>query len=95
MEHIQAEYTARNRALEHFERTEKHHRQEEFRSIRTNISPKTYDDAMYHLQSRTLAGTEKWLLRDATFHTWLENSESSIDLLWLLGIPGAGQSSRR
>ncbi|KAL9115839.1 MAG: hypothetical protein Q9227_000207 [Pyrenula ochraceoflavens] len=92
LEHIQAEYHARNRALEHFERTEKHHRQQEYESIRTNVSPKTYDDVTYHLQSRLLAGTEKWLLRDATFQRWLESSETSMRLLWLQGIPGSGKT---
>ncbi|KAI8724319.1 NACHT domain-containing protein [Fusarium sp. LHS14.1] len=46
----------------------------------------------HHMQTRSevLEGTGKWLLQDATFLRWKNESASSI--LWLHGIPGSGKS---
>ena len=91
MEHIQAEHRERLRALEHFERTEKFHQRQEFEIIKADISPKNYEDAIYHLRHRVLVGTGKWLVRDPQFIKWLDVSENLTRLLWLQGIPGAGE----
>ena len=89
-EHIQQEHEARLRSLEHFESTSKAHRNQEFCSIRTDISPQTYDARLNWLRGRTCARTGKWLLTDAVFRKWTNVSEKSVRLLWLQGIPGAG-----
>ena len=93
LEHIQAEYEHRLRALEYFERTELSHQRQEYDSIKADISPPTYDEALYLIHSRTYPGTGKWILKDPDFNKWLEISDLSTQLLWLQGIPGAGMSS--
>jgi len=94
LEHIQAEHSARLRALEHFERTERAHQRQEYESIRADVSPRTYEDLLNHFQGRICEGTGKWLMKDPTFTKWLEFSDHSTNLIWLQGIPGAGESSK-
>ena len=89
-EHIQQAHEARRLALAHFEKTEKAHQQQEYCAIRTEISPKTYDDKLNELHGRTYESTGRWLLKDADLAKWLDRSEKSTRLLWLQGIPGAG-----
>ena len=90
LEHIREEHEARHRALEHFERTERPHRRQEYNTIRETISPKMYEEEFYRIRGRICEGTGRWLLRDATFTKWLQNAEKSMRLIWLQGIPGAG-----
>ncbi|KAL9096860.1 MAG: hypothetical protein Q9165_000824 [Trypethelium subeluteriae] len=92
LEHIQAEHSARARALEHFERAERSYRRQEYESIRAEISPKTHEDALYRFQARISEGAGRWLIEDATFNKWLDLSETSTKVLWLQGIPGAGKT---
>jgi hypothetical protein len=92
LEHIQAEHSARQRALDHFERTERTHQQQEYDSIKTDLSPIMYGEILYRLHSRVCDGTGKWLMRDSTFTKWLDTQDMSTKLLWLQGIPGAGLS---
>jgi len=90
LEHIREEHEARLRALEHFERTERSHRRQEYNAIKEAISPRTYEEDLYRVQGRICEGTGKWLLRDTTFIKWLKESEKPAKLIWLQGIPGAG-----
>ncbi|KAI9664051.1 MAG: hypothetical protein M1821_007542 [Bathelium mastoideum] len=92
LEHIQAEHSARARALEHFERTERSHRRQEYEAIKADFSPRTYERTLYHLQGRQSEGSGEWLIRDSIFNKWLDVSEPSTKTLWLQGIPGAGKT---
>jgi len=93
LEHIQEEHHARLRALEHFESTERSHRRQEYQSIKTDISPKSYDGKLDWFHGRVCEGTGKWLTRDASFAKWLDIYDTSAKLLWLEGIPGSGASN--
>src|SRR2546421_2826814 len=77
LEHIQEEHQARIRALEHFERTETFHLRQEYQSIKTDISPRTYGDRLDWFHGRICEGTGRWLMRDATFAKWLDISDTS------------------
>ncbi|KAF2239008.1 hypothetical protein EV356DRAFT_504364 [Viridothelium virens] len=92
LEHIQAEHSARARALEHFDRAERSHRRQEYKSIEADISPKTYGDALYRFRARIAEEAAKWLIEDTTFNKWLDLSDTSTKVLWLEGIPGAGKT---
>ncbi|GAB1319448.1 hypothetical protein MFIFM68171_09658 [Madurella fahalii] len=91
-EHIQQQYEARVRALEHFDVTERAHRRQEYQSITINMRPELYDDKLYWVQSRVCQGTGKWLLKSPAFTEWLDGSERSKRCLWLQGIPGSGKT---
>lgn len=92
LEHIREEHDARLRALEHFERTERSNRQQEYNIIKTDVSPTFYDDKLYQIRNQICRGTGKWLLQDDVFLKWLDVANCSTDLLWLHGIPGAGKT---
>lgn len=91
LEHIQAEHSARLRALEHFERTERSLQRQDYQAIETSVSPRKYEGKLDWLQGRTCEGTGKWMMKDAIFVQWLDPTESTLKLLWLQGIPGAGE----
>lgn len=90
LEHIREEHDARLRALEHFEKTEKNHRQQEYKQIQTSISPASYDAKLDWIYARICEGTGKWLLEDERFSKWSGCNDPSSKVLWLQGIPGAG-----
>ncbi|PVH83873.1 hypothetical protein DL98DRAFT_486212 [Cadophora sp. DSE1049] len=92
LEHIREEHEARLRALEHFDRTERSHRLQEYNAIKEAISPRTYEGDLDRIRSRICEGTGKWLLRNDTFIKWLDQSDMSVRLMWLEGIPGAGKT---
>ena len=90
LEHIQEAHNARLQALEHYEKTEKFFGRQEYQSIKTDISPRTYEDKLDSFHARVCQGTGRWLLRDKTFAKWLDKADTSINILWLQGMPGAG-----
>ncbi|KAH7359598.1 NACHT domain protein [Pyrenochaeta sp. MPI-SDFR-AT-0127] len=92
LEHIQAEHDARARALEHFENTEKAHQRQEYQSIRTEISPRTYGNKLDWLHARRCDGTGTWLIKDPVFASWIDIKDASTTILWLQGIPGSGKT---
>ncbi|KAI1488247.1 NACHT domain protein [Biscogniauxia mediterranea] len=92
LEHIQQEYEARRRALEHFEKEDRSRRAQEFHRIKTDIAPQSHDDRLDWLRARVYQGTGTWLLQSATFKEWLQATAESSRILWLQGIPGAGKT---
>ncbi|KAI1640418.1 NACHT domain protein [Biscogniauxia mediterranea] len=92
LEHIQQEYEARRRALEHFEKEDRSRRAQEFHRIRTDIAPQSHDHRFDWLRARVCQGTGTWLLQNATFKEWLQATAESSRILWLQGIPGAGKT---
>lgn len=90
LEHIREEHEARLKALEHFERSERSQRRQQYNTIKTAISPRTYEEDLYRLHGRICKGTGKWLLKDPIFVKWQNESEKIVKFIWLQGIPGAG-----
>lgn len=92
IEHIQAEYQARQDALKHFEFTEKKLRRQEYDAIKTDVAPFEYYAQLDRLQARFIEGTDRWLVKDSMCKSWLDNDDTTVRLLWLQGIPAAGRS---
>jgi len=90
LEHVQAEHDARVRALEHFESTERAFQRQEYQDIKTDVSPRSYEEKLDWLHARRCDGTGRWLKRDAAFAKWLDITDTSTKVLWLQGIPGSG-----
>ncbi|KAF6803819.1 NACHT domain protein [Colletotrichum musicola] len=89
---IREAHGARRRQMEHFELTEKVSMEQEYNSIRTHISPRSYDDDLNRLQGSICPGTGNWLLRDKSFWDWMDRSQSASQILWLKGIPRSGKT---
>lgn len=49
------------------------------------------DQETYTKTRRAYPGTGKWLLRHNRFHSWFDPDFCSNPLVWLTGIPGAGE----
>jgi hypothetical protein len=90
LEHIQEAQNAQLQALEHYEKSEKSFRRQEYQAVKTYISPTTYEHKLDSFHARICQGTGQWLLRDTTFAKWLDKADASMKILWLQGIPGAG-----
>lgn len=92
LEHIRGEHDDRLRNLEHFEKTERSHRQQEYYNIKTATSPEFYDKKLDWIYGRICEGSGKWVMRNSTFAKWKDFKDVSTKILWLQGIPGAGLS---
>ncbi|KEY74072.1 hypothetical protein S7711_02661 [Stachybotrys chartarum IBT 7711] len=92
LENIRLEYDIRQRTLEHFEKTHRSNRQQDYNVIKTDILPKFYDDKLNWIHGRVCEGTGYWLLQDDMFNKWLDFTNTSTKMLWLQGIPGAGKT---
>lgn len=91
LEHIREEHNARQRALDHFEKSERENTRQEFHRIQTNISPDFYHKKLAAVSTTLCEGTGKWLLQGSQFGQWLDPSNAASKMLWLEGIPGAGE----
>ena len=59
--------------------------------LERNIPPQDYEPILNNVQSRHCAETGKWIFSDPLFKSWLSaGKEAKQRLLWLAGVPGAG-----
>lgn len=91
MEEIRGAEESRQRALQHIIQTEENNIKQEYTSHRAYISPKDYNDELYRFSEAVCDGTGKWLLRHPSFQQWLAGKEKQKPIMWLRGIPGAGE----
>ena len=63
--------------------------------LERNITPHDYRPLLEKVQRAHCADTGKWIFSDPLFQLWLEArpDEAKQRLLWLAGIPGAGDPS--
>ncbi|KAK9774329.1 putative NACHT domain-containing protein [Seiridium cardinale] len=91
-EHIQREHEARLRQLEESEARKRAEIRQDFDHIKTDLAPKSFDEAFYRSSGQVCQGTGKWLLQDEKFLGWTNILDKSINVIWLQGIPGAGKT---
>lgn len=94
-QHIREEHEARAKALIHFDQEAVNQEMQKFQALRGRIAPQVYDDRLDWLLNRLSEGSTGWLTHDEIFLDWLDISRPSARLLWLRGIPGAGEYSIR
>lgn len=92
LDHIRRQTEERARMLRRFHEIDVHRVTQKFQALEMAICPRMYDDRLEWLRTRTCPGTAKWLSKDLSFHQWIDVSSQSTRLLWLVGIPGAGES---
>jgi hypothetical protein len=75
----------------------RHHEERDFREmtrLEKNIPHHTRDyvDRLHDIRDKYCAETGKWILSDPRFQSWVDanSSDAKQRLLWLSGIPGAG-----
>lgn len=91
-EHIRDGHDTHLMAVEAFHNSERANRLQEFLAIKIDISPRSYDDKLNWYHGRVCAGTGTWLLKNEVFKDWLDAvGDERERILWLQGIPGAGQ----
>jgi len=91
LQHIREEHELRAQSLAHFDQETDFQESQKFRTLETRVSPRNYDDRLDSLLNRSYEGSVKWLLSNKSFLEWLDNSNPALRLLWLQGIPGAGE----
>ncbi len=91
-EHIRREHEARIKSFAEIREAESFRANQRFRALEAAVCPRMYDDRLNWLTSRACPGTAEWLKKDEAFRDWLDWSSPSTSLLWVHGIPGAGES---
>ena len=83
---------ARDEALK---RHEEERDGKELDRLERNIPPHDYKPLLEKVQSEHCAKTGEWIFSDPLFRSWLNggSSEAKQRLLWLAGVPGAGNPS--
>ena len=94
---------ARNEDLKRYQEARdealKRHQEErdskELDRLERNIPPHDYRPLLEKVQSEHYAETGKWIFSDPLFRSWLNagSSDTKQRLLWLAGVPGAGNPS--
>ena len=83
---------ARDEALE---RHQEDRDSRELGRLERNIPPHDYRTLLEQLQRGHCAETGEWIFSDPQFMSWLKagSTETKQRLLWLAGVPGAGNLS--
>jgi len=63
-----------------------------FHNVEQHIQPISYDKRLDQLRTSICEGTADWLTKDETFSRWLDPTNSSTNIVWLQGFPGAGKT---
>jgi len=93
LEHIQAEYEARERDNERFRTLRDSTMRLEYETLKTNLNPPSFDAKLDWLRGRFCAHTGNWLLGHPCMLKWLnEETHGPERFIWLRGMPGAGGS---
>lgn len=92
LEHISEAHRARIEDMDRWQRNFEFQERQNFINIETCISPKLYDDELDRLQRKICDRTGRWLEREQALKEWFDSSDASTRIVWLQGIPGAGES---
>lgn len=90
LEVIQEAYDARQLEIENFAKLEEANRMQEYAAVETAIAPTFYGKKLNFLRGRVCEGTGDWLAKDPDLSKWLQATKDSSKIIWLCGIPGAG-----
>ncbi|KAH8704111.1 hypothetical protein BGW36DRAFT_287051 [Talaromyces proteolyticus] len=85
----------RIRSLDLLDETHKYQQRQKFSSLRDRFSVDFHDERLDWIRNRSVSGCEKWLLEDAAFCSWRDDSRKGSQIsawLWFHGIPGAGKT---
>ena len=88
---MREQHGAVQRALEHYDQEIEFQESQKFQVLKSQLSPPWYDDRLDWLSNRASPNSTKWLLRETAFQQWIDIENSATALLWLQGIPGAGE----
>lgn len=91
VENIHQEYEFRKTALQSFRSQARDIRRQEFSRIKTSRKPREYDETLYELRGVRSSGSGNWLFSSQDYKNWFDRSQSGSQILWLKGIPGAGE----
>ncbi|KAL1857635.1 hypothetical protein Daus18300_010275 [Diaporthe australafricana] len=92
MQHIREEHELRAKSLTHFDQQAEFQDQQRFQTLKTRMSPRTYDERLDWLLNRSYQGSAEWLVKNKSFLDWLEMSNTATRWLWIHGIPGSGKT---
>ena len=86
----QCSFAARVLALKEYEIERKSREQQHLEFIKISLAPRLYDtDLRQTLESRC-RNTCEWILDESLIKDWESLDKDAVPILWLTGIPGAG-----
>ena len=93
LEYISNSHKARTEALDRWEQTCEFQERQDFHAVEVHLSANLYESELFRLSHAVSSGTGSWLSRNKGISQWLDPADSSKKLIWLQGIPGAGEKS--
>lgn len=91
LEDIRASHKARTEAFANWESTRQFQDRQDFQAVYVHLAPVEYEHELHRFSRALTSGTGSWLSRNENFKRWLGSVDDSKRLLWLRGIPGAGE----
>jgi len=82
---------ARTEALEHYEKVRKFETDKKTHDFMSFLSPNLYKGQIERIKENRCDDTGCWIKHERSFKRWLDPTDQSASLLWLTGIPGAGE----
>jgi hypothetical protein len=96
LEDIEGAYEARASEIEHFEKLYRNTRKTEYGVLETAMAPRFYYNEIDRFRGHFCEGTGNWLLKHITIQEWIDISQKETEIstrvIWLRGIPGAGNT---
>lgn len=89
--HIIEAHAARQRAFEEFDRQHDFRQRQDLEAAKYSLSPVLYDRDLQRLKACRVVRSGEWLLDQEQYINWIDPSDKKSRLLWLQGIPGAGE----
>lgn len=93
---IETNQAARKAQDDHFFQTEEKDRKQQLLSILDKVSPAHVEVDQENAAANWVKGRSfgLWLLENVKVKAWLDSTDNAANLLWMKGIPGAGESRR-
>jgi hypothetical protein len=82
---------ARTESLEHYEKVRKFETDKKMQDFMSFLSPTLYEGQIDQIKNKRCNDTGSWIKHERPFKRWLDPTDQSASLLWLTGIPGAGE----
>lgn len=91
---ITQEHDARRLAYEARHAEETMNGEKDYETVRNYIAPRFYDEELEKLHRGINPESGNWLHENDSFRRWLDTEDSKMGILWLQGIPGAGNDHK-
>jgi hypothetical protein len=81
----------RENSLKTYENQYEFQMRQDFEAAMSSLNPRLYDKDLDRCKRQMNPESGNWLNNNQSFKAWLDQTDKSTQVLWLQGIPGAGE----